>query len=94
MGTGPITEPTGDGGGLIRAVVLDALTSEHPDQTAFGIDQAMATMREEPRRHVDPARLDHFLTRVDEVVTAERRHRGMLSPVLAVSSAPFQPARS
>jgi cyclic di-GMP phosphodiesterase len=76
------------------ADVFDALTSERPYKAAFGIDQAVAIMKEEHGRHFDPDLLDLFLTLVDEVVAAEQRDRGMLPPVMAVSSAPLQSAPS
>jgi putative two-component system response regulator len=55
--------------GRICAVidVFDALTTQRPYRQPLPIGEALASLAEESGRHFDPALVDHFLARGDEV---------------------------
>jgi len=61
--------------GRICAVadVFDALTCQRPYKAPWEIERAVALLREEAGRHFDPACVEAFLTRWDEVVEIKLR---------------------
>jgi len=51
------------------ADVFDALCSRRPYKEPWPMDRILAHLREQRGRHFDPVLLDHFLDRMDEVMT-------------------------
>ncbi len=57
------------------ADVFDALTSERPYKKAFSNEQAVKILQEGRAKHFDPALLDLFLDRFDEVAAIQQEYR-------------------
>ncbi|MBK1836499.1 response regulator [Azospirillum sp. YIM B02556] len=64
------------------ADVFDALTSTRPYKRSWTMEEAQAYMVENRGRHFDPALLDAFLSRWDEVCTIRRENADELSEPL------------
>ena len=63
--------------GRIVAVadVFDALTSERPYKPAWALDRAVQFLKDGRGAHFDPACIDAFLQRWDEVLAIRDRYR-------------------
>lgn len=70
--------------GRIVAVadVFDALTSERPYKKAWDFERAIDFLRESSGQHFDPACVEAFLARQDDVVTIHTRFQDENVPVL------------
>ncbi|WP_122893091.1 HD domain-containing phosphohydrolase [Arcobacter peruensis] len=49
------------------ADVFDALTSNRPYKRAWSFDEALNFLKEQSGKHFDPAIVEHFINRIDEV---------------------------
>jgi putative two-component system response regulator len=70
--------------GRIVAVadVFDALTSERPYKKAWDFDRAVSFLREGAGQHFDPACVEAFLSRMDDVLAIHARFQDDELPVL------------
>lgn len=62
--------------GRIVAVadVFDALTSERPYKTAWPLDRALSFLREQSGQHFDPACVEAFMSRLDDILAIRAAH--------------------
>jgi len=69
--------------GRIVAVadVFDALTSERPYKTAWPLDRALSFLREQSGQHFDPACVEAFMSRLDDILAIRAAHADDPAPV-------------